>query len=134
MPHIIILFLAAVLLAAPAEASTVNKFFRTKGPDGSSALMPPITTYVNTYSLAAATAESITWPAGYNRMNISCAQDFWVRNGGTAVVGASDVTDGTGSARSIGARVKGSESSISIISTNAQVCSVEFWSDIPPAE
>jgi hypothetical protein len=113
------------LMVGPAFAA--GRAYDTTGPDGKSSLTPPFSDYVYNYSLAANTAESITWPTNANRVNLACQAPYWVRVGGTAAVPVADVVDGTGSALNSAQRRRGSESSVSIISATAQVCSAEFW-------
>lgn len=58
---------------------------------------PRISAYVDTYNLAAATAETITRPAGYSVAVITADAACYVRNGGAAVATVADVVNGTGS-------------------------------------
>lgn len=103
--------------------------YNTTGPGGVGTLTPPLSNYVNAYSLAVDTAETITWPNGAQYCNIvGDGNDYYVRSGGTATVPSADTTDGTASARNPSQRQRGSEASFSIISSVAQVVTVEFWS------
>lgn len=56
-----------------------------------------ISAYVDTKTLAAATAETITKPAGKSACIITADARCAIRRGGTAVAPAADVSDGTGS-------------------------------------
>jgi len=58
--------------------------------------------YVNHYTLTAATARNITIPTDCEFAILSAPVDFLTNTNGTAVVPASDVTDGTGSFLNIG--------------------------------
>lgn len=105
--------------------------YNTEGPGGVAALTPPLSDYVNAYSLAAATAETINWPAWATHCNIVgvTGSDYYVRaDGSAATVPSADTTDGTASARNPAQRKRSeNENSFSIISSDAQVVTVEFW-------
>lgn len=89
--------------------------------------MPPMSKYVNSYALAAGVAETVTWPTGYEFCKIQGTDNYWIRSGGTAAVPTTDVTDGTASAMNASERKRDGDTSFSIISTNAQVVTIEFW-------
>lgn len=108
----------------------MTRSYQTVGPDGVASLTPPISDYVNAYSLAASTAETVTWPSWATHCNIVGVSgvDYYVRTGGTATVPSSDTTDGTASARNVAQRQRGQgEASFSIISASATVVTIEFW-------
>jgi hypothetical protein len=56
-----------------------------------------LSAYVDNFSLAANTPETITKPSGYNSCILCFNADVWLRRGGDGAVPAADVTDGTGS-------------------------------------
>lgn len=56
-----------------------------------------ISAYVDAKNLAAATAETITKPAGYAACWISADAACYYRRGGTAVANVADISDGTAS-------------------------------------
>lgn len=108
----------------------MTRQYKTIGPGGASSFTPPLSDYVNSYALAASTAETITWPEGMTHCNIVgvAGVDYYVRAGGTATVPSADTTDGTASARNVAQRARyESEVSFSIISAYATVITVEFW-------
>lgn len=118
------LCLLLVLFSSPVLAA--NTFY-TKGPDNVGTLAPPISDYVNSYALAANTAETITWPTGAVYCNISAQAPFWINSTTTATIPSTDVTNGSASTLNPAQRKRGSESSFSIISSSSQQISVEFW-------
>lgn len=122
-----LLVLFVVLFISSNAYAVVPSQYSTGGPGGMATLTPPMTKYVNSYALAANTAETITWPAGAQWCNISAASPFWVNANTTATIPSTDVTTGLASAYNIGQRAKGPESSFSIISATSQQISVEFW-------
>lgn len=89
--------------------------------------MPPMSKYVNSYALAANTAETVTWPDGYEFCKIQGTDNYWVSVGGTAAVPSTDITNGTASAMNVSERRRDGDTSFSVISTNAQTITVEFW-------
>ena len=121
-----LILVAALLFALPAQAQFVSTY-STNGPGGMATLTPPMSRWVNTYALAANTAESITWPAGALWCNISGSAPYWTNANTTATIPATDVTTGLASAYNIAQRGKGPEAAFSIISSSAQQISVEFW-------
>jgi hypothetical protein len=116
--------IAIVLLSHPALA---KRPYNTGGPDGQASLTPYLSDYVNNYALAAATAETVTWPSGYQWANIACPSPFFASLSASISVPSADVTDGTGAALQAAQRRRGSETAFYLISSIAQVCSVEFW-------
>ena len=105
------------------------KGYETLGPGNASSFTPPISNYVNSYLLAAATAETVTWPTGATHCNIVGVSgvDYYVSTG-TATVPAADATDGTASARNSAQRQRSEgEDGFSIISAAVTVITVEFW-------
>lgn len=99
------------------------------GPGGTSSLTPYFSSYVNSYSLSANTAKTITWPTGAQFCNIvGDGHDYFASTSGTATVPVGDVTTGLASARNVAQRQRGTESTFSIISATSQVLTIEFWS------
>lgn len=126
MKKLLLTLLILGCLTQYAEAAQPTQY-STVGPGGVGTLTPPFSRFVNAYALTAATAESITWPAGALWCNISASAPFWVNANTTATIPATDVTTGNASAYNIGQRAKGPEASFSIISATDQQISVEFW-------
>jgi hypothetical protein len=86
--------------------------------------------YINTRSLAANTAETETPPSGAAYVVFKCDQDFWVCwSGGSAVVPASDVSDGTGSELNPTERYIVGISTFSIISAAASSISMAYYAE-----
>jgi len=56
-----------------------------------------LSAYVDAKNLAAATAETITKPAGYSVCVLVADAACYIRRGGTAVANVSDISDGTAS-------------------------------------
>lgn len=108
----------------------MTREYITSFTDGVGNLTPPISDHVNSYSLTADTAETVTWPDGMTHCNIVGVSgvDYYVRTGGTATVPSADTTDGTASARNVAQRKRAeSETAFSIISASDTVVTVEFW-------
>lgn len=100
-----------------------------KVPEGPWADAPPIASYVCDQVLAANVAETITAPSDADFVIFSyTATPFYIRVGGAAAVPAADVTDGTGSIVSPTYRRVDRGASISVISPNAGVLSMEWFS------
>ena len=96
--------------------------------DANSALFYNPSTYVNHYVLAANVAETITVPSGANMVSFSPEIPFYANfAGATAAVPAGDVTDGTGSSYSPSTRYVAGIATISIISSQAGIVTVEFY-------
>lgn len=107
-----------------------TRTYDTIGPGGMPTLTPYMANYVNTYALTAATAKTVTWPAGYYFCNITGdgTANYAVRaDGSAAVTPAADVTDGTGSAFNVAQRQRQDETTFSIISASTMKISIEFW-------
>lgn len=102
--------------------------YETVGPGGVGTVSPPLSDYVNQYSMDGSAAQTVAWPTGATFCNISAVSDYWVRSGGTAVVPAAGITNGTGSALNVAQRRRQEgELSFSIITSTAQKITVEFW-------
>jgi hypothetical protein len=126
------ILLALILLAcAPAFAAISTRLPQTTAPFAALAQSD----YVEGRALAAATAERITIPqsaAGVTAAYVlfSCTDNFAAKIGSSAVTAAMpiDTTDGTGSMLNPTMRaIPPGSTSISIISTNASQCTMEFF-------
>lgn len=107
--------------------------FSTMGPDGVATLVPPFTSHVNSYELDGTNPVTVTWPAGMDVANIVAPLgNLWVRSGGAAAIPSGTVTDGTASASGVAQRRRVTGvSTFSIISSAAQIVTIEFWSGRP---
>ena len=82
---------------------------------------------VNSVSLAANVAESITIPTGAKYVQFSGTANYYVSFTGTATV-PGDVTTGTACVLNPGLRSLDGATSLSVISDSAAVITAEFWS------
>ena len=120
------LLIPTLLFAAPAAVP-----FAMYGTGTTAA--PPMSRYVTHTVLTINTAATITVPTGYSFVNPVSNSVIYINCVGTAVVPAGAVTDGTGSAMSLGARYVGASSgqaaltSFSIISASAAIVTFEWW-------
>lgn len=86
----------------------------------------PAPNFVNSRSLAANTAESITVPSDRNLVVFSATADFYANYTATAAV-PGDVTDGTASELNPTVRSVAPGSTISVISPSACVVTAAFY-------
>lgn len=86
----------------------------------------PFTDTINSLSLGAGVAESMTVPTGAYFVNMSANADFFARTSGTAAV-ATDLTNGTGSALNPTTRRVTPGDVISVISASACLVTFEFF-------
>ncbi len=84
--------------------------------------------YVNRMDLVANTAQTETIPTGAMYVNMNCTGQYYVNFTGTATVPAGNITNGTGSALSVGARYIGGLTSFSVISPVACTITFEYYS------
>lgn len=94
---------------------------------GGSQTVPPIADYVQARVLAANTAETVTVPAGARIVVFNSDSVFYLRIGGDAAVPAADVTDGTASAMSPGARSLDGVTTFSVVSAAVCIVCMEFF-------
>lgn len=78
--------------------------------------------------LAANVAEVVTVPAGAKYVLFSATADFYAKFGGAAAVPAADVTDGSASILNPELRAIDGASSIGLISAEACIVTMEFFS------
>jgi hypothetical protein len=72
------------------------KPFRFANASGAPAgLALPLSDYNDTIVLAAATAQTVTVPAGATVARFTATGDFWIRLGAVAVIPSGNVVDGT---------------------------------------
>lgn len=89
--------------------------------------------WVDQRVFAAATAETHTGPAGASFVMVTPTVDSYVNLGGTAVVPAADVTDGTGSVLVPAGTsrlfvITAADVTFSFIASAAGIMQLEFWS------
>jgi len=83
--------------------------------------------YVNARVIGASTAESFTVPSGAKWVNFSATVAFYADFVTTAVVPATDVTDGSSPVLNPGLRGLEGAETISVISASAGVITAEFF-------
>jgi hypothetical protein len=87
----------------------------------------PAITAVNARLLAAATAETMTIPAGAKFVIIKATSDVFVQYNGTATV-PGDTTDGTSAELNPGPRSLDGVTSISVIASGTPIVTATFYS------
>lgn len=96
---------------------------------GGAAVFIPASGSVNSVSLAAGTAKSISIPSGAANVRFSANTDFYATFDGTTAAVPGDVTNGSAACLNPDYRTLDGVTAISVISASGGIVTAEFWAN-----